>query len=74
MKTAIRHPLSKRVTVNHQMIIKVEEKFAQRDAIDLQRIEQKGKSGNNQNYICFEGRIISITVIEQWISRELCCA
>lgn len=55
MKTAIRHPLSKRVTVNHQIIIKAEERFAQRDAIDLQRIEQKGKSGNNQNIFVFKG-------------------
>lgn len=67
------HPLSKRITVNHLMIIKAEERF-HRDAIDLQRIEQKGKSRNNQNYICFEGRTISIASIEQWISRELYCA
>lgn len=68
------HRLSKRVTVNHLTIIKAEERFAQRDAIDLQRIEQKGRSRNNQNYICFEGRTISITLIEEWISRQLCQA
>lgn len=69
--TAIRHPSTKTVTLNHLMIMKgLREIWRERYNRHAKILNWKGKAEIIRIFV-LKGDIISSTVIEQWISREL---